>query len=187
MAVMDKKKKKGLVLHKFYHRSHIFKLFVWTDCACTQFICVDCQHISITSSDYNRTHWQQEVCVCLKEDLLTQYLCLQHPVSPHCHHLSQNTHTEHTHKPLNVSLFSLEWNTCTTSAPLYSLQSLSTSPYLPLSRTSYHYSCHPVSPNFHSPPSFVLKVIWLKSGRGAGLIIEVTMRSNYFAADENVV
>lgn len=66
---------------------------VWTDCAYVWFICVSryCQQISITSNDYNRMHWQEEVCVCL-EDLLTQYLCLRRRKSTPLSSLTPNTH-----------------------------------------------------------------------------------------------
>lgn len=82
--------------------SHTLCFYLFVQEVCVQFICAacNCQWITITSSDYNRMHWQQEMCVCLKEDVLTQYLCLQ-SLAPA---LSSLTPTELT-QPLNLTLF----------------------------------------------------------------------------------
>lgn len=107
-TIHKKKKIKWKCDLKADHRAavkNVFKLFVQTDCVCAQFVCVarNCQQISITSSNYNHMQWQQEVCVCLKEDLLTQYLCLQ-SLGPPLSSLTKTCARTHTHKtPTHLS------------------------------------------------------------------------------------
>lgn len=94
--------------------------------------------------------------------VLTQYLCLQDPASP-LSSLVPNTCTHartHTHTHTNVSLFTIDWNTWASSAPLLPRLEPTSTPLISHSlaqaiTVSVPCSHHPIFSFFHSTPSLV--------------------------------
>lgn len=160
----------------------ISEQLVCTGCVFVWFICVSryCQQISITSSDYNRMHWQQEVCVCLKEDLLTQYQCLQRLSTPLPSLTPTHTHTNPKRLSFLISVKYLS-HLCSALPRFLSLSPPSTfliSPCLTQTITlSVLYSCHPFSPFPTSRhPLYIRSCGWSLEERLQRL--EVTTRSS---------